>query len=330
MNPEIRFRVPEHVHQLANDRAQTLGLRSKRGLTGGASELARCALYTFLGLGLPDSSGRLLGQGLQRVKATRDELGTTSPESLKVTVYHRVCPEFRTKSGLDGMAVAARQATEFDFRPGELPDFLVPYVLLTDQGTPFVSLNLEGPLSPRKNSIGELHTASDRATLEELRDCLLAIARKKAERRSERALREERKTKGMKLLRAWSQTHGSELLQARLSGDFEWLELACLEYACHQLRKLGIEELTHLPTTHTLESSHLRYRNSRPQEKPLLSTLKVFNKLKELEDQGLTVGVVLVEDAQTLTTHEAILISLTLPVPGRMHFLTALNPAAPN
>ena len=57
MNPEIRFRVPKHVHQLAHTRAAELGLESKRGKTGGASELARGALYTFLGLGLPEELG---------------------------------------------------------------------------------------------------------------------------------------------------------------------------------------------------------------------------------------------------------------------------------
>jgi hypothetical protein len=329
MNPEIRFRVPAHVHKLANNRAQALGLRTRRGRTGGASELARCALYTFLGLGLPDESGKLTGEGIQRVEATRDEIQGPDPEGLRVTVHHRVCPEFRKKRGLGGRAVAARQTTDFHFQPGELPDFLVPYVLLTESGTPFVTLNLEGALSPRKNSLGELLASSDRATLEELGNCLQAVARRKKERQAERALSEERREKGTELLKAWTQSHGSDLLQARLVGQFEWLELACLEYALHQLKKLGLSQLTHLPTTHTLEGSSHRFRNTRPQAKPQLSTLRVFDKLKELQDEGLEFSVVLVEDTRTHTIQEAIQVSLTVPVPGRMHFLTALNAADP-
>ena len=200
-------------------------------------------------------------------------------------------------------------------------------MLLTERGNPFVSINLEGRLSPRKNSVGELQTATEKATLSELRACLQAIAYKKSARQSEKALAEERKEKGTKLLRAWSQTHGSELLQARLAGAFDWLELACLEYARHQLHKLGVEELTYLPTTHSLERSALRYQSTRPQEKPQLSTLKLFQQLQDIQDEGLSVSVVLVEDTETLTTREAVQVSVTLPVPGRLHFLTGLIPA---
>ncbi|MFA7479096.1 MAG: hypothetical protein WC314_01235 [Vulcanimicrobiota bacterium] len=187
MNPEIRFRVPEHVQQLANRRALELGLRHKRGRTGGASELARCALYTFLGLGLPDKT-ELGSASLESVRTGREELEEGS-QTLRVTVYHRVCEEYRTARGLEGRAVAARRTTEFQFVPGELPDFLVPYVLLTERGNPFVALNLEGSLSPRKKALGELVSASEHATLGELKACLCKIAAKKKEREPNSGLR---------------------------------------------------------------------------------------------------------------------------------------------
>ena len=326
MNPEIRFRVPEHVHRLAGVRAKELGLRQRRGRTGGASELARCALYTFLGLGLPDETELADGTELNRVRATRDSLDDSELDALRVTVYHRVCPEFRKERGLEGRSVAARVTTEFRFLPGELPDFLVPYVLLTELGNPFISLNLEGPLSPRKKSLGELTTAAEKATLSELRECLTDIATRKRDKERERRQQEEQLEKGLQQLRTWSLKQGSELLVARLEGSFEWTELACREYALHELSRLGLHDLTFLPTTQTLESISQSYINIRPQKKPCLETLQVYNRLRELGDAGLEFHIVMVDDSRSGGTLEGVQISFKLPIPGRLHFLTQLHP----
>ena len=324
MNPEIRFRVPDHVHRLAGARAQELGLRQKRGRTGGASELARCALYTFLGLGLPDDSDLLAEDGMERLRATREQLQEEEPDTLRVTVFHRVCSEFRKQQGLQGRTVAARVATEFRFAPGELPDFLIPYVLLTEQGNPFVSLNLEGPLSPRKRALGELTTACEKATLTELKECLTLISTRRKERERERRLQEEQLEQGLQRLRSWSLKNGSELLTARLEGGFEWSELACREYALHELHRLGIRDLTLLPTTQTLERLPQSYTNIRPQKKPQLETMQTYNRLRELADGGIDFQIVLLEDPRRSITLEGIQVAFKLPVPGRLHFLTAL------
>lgn len=326
MNPEIRFRVPEHVHRLAGVRARELGLRQRRGRTGGASELARCALYTFLGLGLPDETELSDGSELSRVRATRDSLDEHEPDTLRVTVFHRVSAEFRKERGLQGRSVAARVTTEFRFSPGELPDFLVPYVLLTEQGSPFVTLNLEGPLSPRKKALGELIAASEKATLSELRDCLANISARKREKERERRQQEEQLEKGLQQLRSWSLKQGSELLVARLEGGFEWSELACREYALHTLSRLGLQDLTVLPTTQTLESTSRTYTNIRPQKEPRMETLKAYKHMRELADAGLEFQIVLVDDPRTGHPLEGVQVSFRLPIPGRLHFLTALHP----
>lgn len=322
MNPEVRFRVPEHVYQLASQKALELGLKARKGKTGGASELARGALYVFLGLGLPSNL-----TGFDEFEAVRANRPDTSDEpELLVTVHHRVNEEFRKRCALESRRqIPARATTEFRFAQGELPHFLVPYVALTEKGRPYSTLNLEGSLSPRRHSLGTLVSATREATLEELEECLTQLDRKKKEKAREQAEREEKHQRGHDFLRDWSSKRGSELLRARLAGKFEWLALACEEYARHYLENLGLSDLTRVATTTTLEPGETRFHDMQPQREPQLQTLQSLNRLKELEEPGLSLHVVTVLDRDD-ARWEGLQVSLELPVPGRIHFLTALIP----
>jgi hypothetical protein len=325
MNPEVRFRVPKHVHQLAQQKAAELGLRTTRGKTGGASELARGALYTYLGLGLPGDLSQLEQKGFDHIRATVHSENDEDP-SLLVTVHHRIDPEFRKRRALEkGCAVPVRGTTEFRFPQGELPHFLVPYISLTDRGVPFATINLEGALSPRRHSVGELTSAQDTTTLGELEACLKQIRQKRDARQREEQERAGRLEKGRRILEKWVQTHGSELLKARHSGGFNWLELACEEYALEHLRQLGLSELARLPTTHSLEASKPRFQNVTPQQEPKLESLKNLQRLQSFSDPSLEFQIVKLRELE-VGPMEGIQVSLQLPVPGRIHFLTSLIP----
>lgn len=328
MNPEIRFRVPNHVFDLAQETASELGLRSHKGKTGGASELARGALYVFLGLGLPAGLTELAAKDFERVKANRPDQYDGSDPHMVVTVHHRVNPEYRKQRALhDKQQVPARMTTELRFPQGELPHFLIPYIVLTEKGMPYANLNLEGALSPRKHSIGTLVSAGEKVTLSELERCLQQIEKKKLEQARTREEREKKLERGTKILREWALAKGSGLLKARLTGDFDWLELAADEYARAYLENLGFRDLQRLATTHTLESSNLEFRDVQPQREPQLSTIQAFTKLRELEEPGLDLQVVKVTHIHKQTL-EGILITFELPISRKILFLTALKPSA--
>ncbi len=325
MNPEIRFRVPKHVLALAQDKAQELGLQSSRGRTGGASELARGALYAFLGLGLPDELQKRVPVQFERVRAQGVEEGRDN--FFQVTVHHRVCDDYRKKSALKaGRKISSRQTTIFEFPQGELPHFLVPFITLSASGAPLAVLNLEGRLSPRPRVLHELVSQEEKATLKELQICLEDLQNRKSQREKEREDREETLKKGKTILRVWSQKHGSELLQARLKGGFEWLELAAHEYALSHLAELGLDSLVFMPLTHSLEAENPTYRNLRPQTEPQLSSIQQLEKLKEITDPGLSVQIVLVEDRHGRLL-EGLHLTFQTPIGVRLNFLHHLIPA---
>ena len=325
MNPEIRFRVPKHVLGLAQDKARELGLQSARGRTGGASELAPGALFAFLGLGLPEELQKRVPVQFEKVRAQGVDEGRDN--FFQVTVHHRVCDEYRKKSALKaGRKISSRQTTVFEFPQGELPHFLIPYITLSASGSPLAVLNLEGPLSPRPHALHELVARGEKATLEELQSCLEDLENRKVQREKEREEREETLKRGRKILRIWSQKHGSELLQARLKGEFEWLELAAHEYALSHLSELGLDSPIFMPLTHSLEAENLTYRNLRPQTKPQLSSIQEFEKLKEITDTGLSVQIVLVED-QHRQLMEGLHLTFQTPIGVRLNFLHHLIPA---
>lgn len=321
MNPEIRFRVPKHVHQLANDRAVELGLQSGKGRTGGASELARGALYAALGLGLPEE---MEGVSDDRLEALRAHRPGDDGAFLALTVHHRVGLKYRRESALErGEPVASRATTEFRFPQGQLPHWLIPYLSLTDSGKPFAVLNLEGSLSPRKHVLGLLESAGPKLTLKELSECLERLVAKRERQAKDEAERAAQMARGKEILKSWVAHKGSELLRERLEGGFEWLSLAAEEYSRRHLETLGITEPVLLPQMQSLASGDLEFTEVLPCRDPQLATMKALRRLKELQDPSLEVEAVRVL-RRGQTPAEGIRVAFKLPVPGRLHFLTAL------
>lgn len=300
-----------------------MGLDRRKGRTGGVSELARGALYCALDLALPGDLHELQQETFARVRGRRSALDSGG---LRVEVHHRVDLEFRKKEALRrGRPVAARATTSFDFEVGRLPHFLAPYVLLSDEGYPFVELNLEGPLSPRTRSVGELVSATDQATLEELERTLKLVQRAEQDRLNRSKAREERRLKGEEILRKWADRNGSELLQARLEGGFEWVTLAAEEHALHHLARLGVAEPVRVKTTTSLEAREAPYYNLRPQQEPTLQSMRRLDELRPAEDAALRFSIVLCEDAEGRRL-EAIRVAVQTPLPDWLYFLTDLHP----
>ena len=320
MNPEIRFRVPTHVLELAKSKAEDLGLETKSGRTGGVSEFARAALYSSLGLALPSDMHHLQQEAFARVRSVR-KAQTNSPVKLRVDIHHRVDDKFRKAEALRrGVNIPSRQTSVFEFPQGELPHFLVPYLTVCDQGIPYVEINLEGRLSPRPHAQGELVTAQEHATLVELDAALKRIRREKAKRKRELAEREEHLRLGQSKLKIWSQIHGSELLRARIDNGFEWVSLANREHAELHLRSLEIEDFVPLELSVTLAPSQSPYRNVRPQTEPTLASIEALQTFQEMEETGLKFSLVLCED-ESHQTLEAVAITIATPLPDPLHYL---------
>lgn len=324
MNPEIRFRVPQHVWQLASTTADRYGLSEQKGKTGGASQFARGALYTALGLALPPDLHQMQSQSYAAVRHARQESEQGGSHRLRVEIHHRIHPDFRKDSVLkSGRPVAARTTTVLEFAQGELPDFLIPYVVLSEQGLPRAELNLEGPLSPRRHSLGELISSGEHCTLEELALCLASLKGVKAQKARRAQEFETRGKRGEEILRRWVGSHGSELARARLQGGFAWLELAQEEYAAHRLRELGLSAAVahEQPGLESGKKARLHSQNE-----PGLAIMKRLAQLeKSLADTGISATAVYFHDASG-ACFEAIRLRVETPLPGRRTFLLDITP----
>lgn len=322
MNPEIRFRVPKHVHELAESKANEYGLKRGKGRTGGASELARGALYTALGLSVPGDLHSLQQQAFEQVRQVRQGF-SKQPGLLRVEVHHRVDPDYRKIKALkEQRAVAARATTVFEFEQGELPDFLVPYVVLTEDGFPYASLNLEGSLSPRRKALGELVCATTECSLDELQGWLKKHRAAQAEKQRRTEQLEQRKQKGEAILARWSENNGSPLLRARKSEGFEWLELASDEYARALLRDLGVDQALPVSTTTSLMEEQPAY-DIRPQTQPGLESIERLKQLRQSGDDTIRFELVTYRKKSGQTA-EAVQIALETPLPGRRYYLTEI------
>jgi hypothetical protein len=321
MNPEIRFRVPQHIWDLATETAERYGLCEQKGKTGGAAQFARGALYTALGLALPHDLHQLQSQTYASVRQARQQADLAGPARLRVEIHHRIDPGFRKISVLkDGRPVAARTTTVMEFAQGELPDFLVPYVALSEQGLPKATLNLEGKLSPRRHPIGELISSGERCTLEELALCLSKVKQSKAQKARRSEEHETRSRNGEESLKRWSLLHGSELLKARLEGDFAWLELAQEEYAARRLAELGIKTAVSLESFGAGLGLPHRVKLQAHSE-PTLTTMKRLAQIRSMAaDSGVTAGAVIYQDPSG-GFFEAIRLRVETPLPGRRSFL---------
>lgn len=325
MNPEIRFRVPQHVWELASATADRYGLSEQKGKTGGAAQFARGALYTALGLALPADLHQMQSQSYAAVRQARQQAEQGGPSPLRVEVHHRIHPDFRKESVLkSGRPVAARTTTVMEFAQGELPDFLVPYVALSEQGLPRAELNLEGSLSPRRHALGELISAGEHCTLEELALCLGSLKGLKAQKARRSQEYETRGKRGEEILRHWVASHGSEVARARLQGGFSWLELAQEEYAAHRLRELGLGSA--VPHSRVALESGGKAVRLQAQTEPGLATMKRLNALKKtLADTGVSAAPVYYHDVSG-ACFEAIRLRVETPVPGRRTFLLDPTP----
>lgn len=326
MNPEIRFRVPQHVWDLAQQAAERHGLEEQRGKTGGASQLARGALYTALGLALPEDLHALQSRTFADVRQARLERETEGPPTLRVEVHHRIAPDFRKISVLrNGRPVAARTTTVLEFGQGELPDFLVPYVTLSDSGLPRASLNLEGKLSPRRHALGELVSATDRCTLEELALCLAGLKKTRTDKARRSEEHEMRTLKGGEVLAKWASKHGSGLLRARLAGGFSWLDLAQQEYAAARLVGFGLKDAI-AAEVYAASAGMTEHLKLHVQAEPTLATMERLRSLESFAaEAGFAASAVYFQqpDGQFF---EAIRLRVETPVPGRRTFL--LDPIA--
>lgn len=328
MNPEIRFRVPQHVWDLANETAEKYGLSEQKGKTGGASQFARGALYTALGLALPHDLHQMQSQTYASVRQARAEAELAGPARLRVEVHHRIDPNFRKISVLqNGRPVAARTTTVLEFSQGELPDFLVPYVALSEHGLPRATLNLEGKLSPRRHPLGELVSAGECCTLNELAACLAGLKSIKAQKARRSEEHETRGQRGTEILRRWTTQHGSELLKARLDGGFSWSDLAQEEYAAHRLAELGIKKA--VPISILAAKLGLGERlKLHAQTEPTLATMKRLAQLSAMAaDGGFSASAVYYQDSGG-NFFEAIRLRVETPMPGRRSFV--LDPIALN
>jgi hypothetical protein len=321
MNPEIRFRVPQHVWDLANETAERYGLSEQKGKTGGASQYARGALYTALGLALPDDLHRMQSHSYATVRQARRDSELAGPPRLKVEVHHRIHPDYRKNSVLKGgRPVAARTTTVLEFAQGELPEFLVPYVALTEQGLPRAALNLEGKLSPRRHALGELISAGESCTLDELAACLSKLKSIKAQKARRSQEHETRGQRGEEILRRWTAQHGSELLKGRLAGGFSWSEFAQEEYAAHRLAELGLKSAVSRGTLSAGLGLPAPVR-LHPQTEPTLSTMKRIAQLATMAaDSGVHANAVFYQDGRG-AYFEAVRLRVETPMPGRRTFL---------
>ncbi len=325
MNPEIRFRVPQHVLCLAEDRAVELGLDRRKGRTGGVSEFARGALYCALDLALPGDLHQLQQSAFAGIRRRRSALTSDDPR-LRVEVHHRVDQEYRKSEAIRrGRPVPARSTTVFEFEVGRLPHLLAPYVLLSEEGYPYVELNLEGPLSPRPKALAEMTSATEEATLEELETTLRGLHKAEKERQKKRRDREERSRKGRQILEAWAGKRGSRLLRARLENGFEWLSLAAEEHAREHLAKVGVKDAVVANLTTSLEGQAASYHDIRPQPEPALETIERLTELRKAEEPGLRFSVILCRDERG-QPHEGIRIAIQTPLPDWLYFLTELRP----
>ena len=168
MNPEVRFRVPEHVLALAEEVASQRGLHQDGDRSGGVSNLAREAFYRELGLGIDGQSGCARGRvrvwhGLDDA-FRRQELvdrGRSWPQALCTDVDFEIAdasPEVRALlrsphgEELRGYLQAPDLRTEGPARLEDLENYLratpwTPFASLTDwarqHGSELVKMRIE-------------------------------------------------------------------------------------------------------------------------------------------------------------------------------------------
>ncbi|MGE0496103.1 MAG: hypothetical protein AB7S38_43260 [Vulcanimicrobiota bacterium] len=313
MNPEVRFRVPASVFELAEEEALKAGLESGQGRSTGVSRLARAALYAVLGLPLPREIHRLQAERFQAVRQARDA------STFRFEVHHKLDDGFRREEMLrTARPVPARTTTVFEFEAGSVPDFLAPMVRLAEDGLPLTELNFEGEYSSRPDCLGELVTAGGQATLAEVEAAVAAYQQGQAARAVRQRSRQQQRERGAEQLERWLREHGSELLCARHQEGFEWLTLAQREFAEQQLRASGLEEFTLVDETVELGGERAWLFHLRPAREPGLEAITTLRSLRQRLDPSIQ--TTLVAGGEPRHAFEAV--AMVVPTPlGPLRFI---------
>lgn len=322
MNPEVRFRVPPNVYEQAERRSDELGLSGSRGRSGGVSELARAGLYLLLGLPMPPDSHQL--QSLRFEDARLSRRGLEGDEArVGLRVLHRVNAEVRRRSVLEhGKPIPALATTRLEFAPGEVPEELSDWFVLTESGLPVGELDLSGgPLS-----VATLVSAQPEASLEELLGLVGDLNRKKASERERRQKREERRQAGEIELGEWVEQHGSPHVRALREEGFDWLRRAEQEFAQARLARLGVGDVRAVSTSQTL-AHQSEVSELAPLTSPSLESIERLRSLRSRlkGEPDLDLSLVGRPDDEA----ELVLIGVGLPTGGRVHFLSPDHPPTP-
>ncbi|MEW6277486.1 MAG: hypothetical protein AB1758_02605 [Candidatus Eremiobacterota bacterium] len=310
MNPEIRFRVPASVYERAEEVSDRLGLTGGRGRSHGVSELARDALYGVLGLPVGDQVRQLQSARAEGGGVGRDE----GAARILLRVSHQVDPEVRRQAVLHrGEAVPAVQVSELSFTPGAVPESLEEFFELDARGLPHAHLDLSGgPSSP-----GCLVSAQPGASLEEVLQALEPLTRARARERERLQQRRCQAEAGRELLSQWLEQHGSAHLKALRSEDFDWQEVAELEFVLDQLARIGLGGSQPVDMGQSLAAGPLPRPRMHPLPRPSLraiETLRVVRgKLSSLPGSEA--------DLVEAQGEEAVLVSVTAPTGNRLDVL---------
>ena len=254
MNPEIRFRVQPDIYELADRRAQDLGLAgADAGKSAGVPLLARAALYQWLGLAWPDD----LPKPKEGPPLTRGGQGQAW-----VTVHHCLSENYRRQClETQGLALpaAATSVVELDARKAA-PE-IRRCLRLDEDGRLSGTLHLpewetEGPVD------------------------LTQITHFLAERGATAAPLSPEEWQQM--LASWVEEHGSELLRARLEEGFSWLSLAEKEWLHWRIQQalgetLSFEELRAEQSLAGPDWVHSLY----PDREPSMERIQLLRKFRQ-------------------------------------------------
>lgn len=322
MNPEVRFRVPPNVYELAEQRSDELGLSGSKGRSCGVSELARAGLYLLLKLPLPADAHHLQAQRFEDVRLARRGLEGGELQ-VGLRLLHRVDPEVRRRSVLEtGQPIPALATTRFEFAPGQVPPALTDWFQLTETGHPVGELDLSGgPLAS-----GSLVSAGPQATLEELLWAVEELNQKKAGERDRRQRREQQRLQGERELGEWVQSHGSPHARALREEGFDWVDRAEREFAEARLARLGVGDVRAVRSTQTLadggEPAPLA-----PVARPSLESIERLRSIRArlAGEPGLEVTLV----ARPHDDAELVLIAVSVPTGTAVHFISPDHPPTP-
>jgi hypothetical protein len=254
MNPEIRFRVQPDIYELADRRAQDLGLAgAEAGKSAGVPLLARAALYQWLGLAWPED--------LPKPKAGPPPTRAGQGQA-RVAVHHCLSENYRRQClETQGLALPAASTTVLELDARKAGPDIRRCLRLDEEGRLSGTLHLpewetEGPID-----------------LPQLTQFL-------AERGAGAAPLNPQEWQQM--LASWTQESGSELLRARLEEGFSWLSLAEHEWLHWRIQQalgetLSFEELRAEQSLAGPDWVHSLY----PDREPSLERIQLLRNIRQ-------------------------------------------------